>query len=526
MRIWLVIRLFSLALLTTLVACGGQDSPSMPIDSAAPASTLRVAFAEPVGVLDPHAFTGHFMALDMVYEPLVRYGEGGELLPALAETWEISPEGTEVTFHLRSGVTFHDGTAFDAETAKWNLERWVGEDDFSFLQASLLIKDIATPNKHTLILKLSRPYGPLLGELALTRPVRFMSPSSVNDEGKFQEPVGTGAWKFLSASDTTGVFVINEEYWGTKPDFQRVEIKLIPDSQTRLSALRSGEVDILGGGYLAPLSAIEADTLRDNQGFSVYSGLADTTLLLGFNPHRALVDQAVREAVSLAIDTEAISAVLYGEASVVARGLFPPSIPYATVSGSPLYDLAAAQEVFDEAGWTLEGNRRSRDGQVLSLKMLLIGDAAHGQGDSRNAGQVIADSLGRIGVTVNIDSMDGPAYFDALMAGDYDLAFFNTYGTPYDPSGTLAGFFTKNGGEAPIWQDEELEQLAEEALSAIGDDEITSAYRSVFEYLDQIIGFIPITHPPRYYAIGPRINDFVVPPSEYEFPWRGLSLTP
>jgi ABC-type transport system substrate-binding protein len=114
--------LAAIALLVT--GCGNGDGGASG-DGGGDTETLRVAIAEPVGVLDPHVFTGNFIVLDMLYEPLVRYGDGGELEPGLAESWEISDDGLTVTFDLRDEVSFHDGTAFDADAVKWNLDRWV-----------------------------------------------------------------------------------------------------------------------------------------------------------------------------------------------------------------------------------------------------------------------------------------------------------------------------------------------------------------------------------------------------------------
>lgn len=513
-------------LILVLPGCGESNNSGPSAGSETADQVLRVAFAEPIGVLNPQAFTGHFMALDMVYEPLVRYGPNGVALPALAESWDFNEDGTEVVFHLREDVKFHDGTEFNSEAAKWNLERWVGVPDYSFLQSSLLISKIETPDELTLVLTLDHPYGPLLGELSLNRPVRFLSPNSVDDKGQYQAPVGTGPWRVTAVSDTSGTFERFDDYWGEKPSFERVETKLIPDSQTRLSALRSGEVDLLGGGYMAPIGAVEAENIQQNAELELYRGAADTTLLLGFNPNSSLLDSEARTAINLAVDSEAISKVLYGDDAVTAAGLFPPSIPNALANMPAKFDLNQARATLDEAGWKLEGRGRVRDEHDLVLKMLLIGDAAHGQGDSRNAGQAIADSLSQIGITVTIESLDGPAYFDALTAGNYDLAFFNTYGAPYDPPGTVAAFLQSGGGEAPIWIDDVLENLVAQALSNSDEANEAVAYAAIFDHLVEAKALVPITHPPRYYATASRVVDFVIPPSEYEFPWRGLALRP
>ena len=235
----------------TMLVAGCGSSNGEPAETEATAAeeartTIRIATAEPVGDLNPWEYHGQFHAMDMIYEPLVAYGHGGVIEPALAESWDISEDGLTVTFHLRQDVTFHDGTAFDAAAVKFNLEHWVGQERFRFLRSSEAIIAIDTPDDHTVVLTLSEPYPPLLQELTIVRPVRFMSPAAAPD-GVYAEPIGTGPWVFESATETLGVFVRNENYWGTKPELERVELVLIPDSQTRVSALRTGEVDLIGG---------------------------------------------------------------------------------------------------------------------------------------------------------------------------------------------------------------------------------------------------------------------------------------
>ncbi|MGH8930230.1 MAG: ABC transporter substrate-binding protein [Egibacteraceae bacterium] len=172
------------------------------------AVTLRAALSEAPGVLDPHGYTGNFMLLDMIYEPLVSYGEK----PGLAESWEVSGDGLTVTLHLRQGVTFHDGTPFDAEAAKWNLDPWVGGADHTWFQTSQVISQVNVADPLTIELGLAEPFPPLLQELSMARPVRFLSPASVGPDGAFVESVGTGPWMLESSSESGAVMVPYDGY--------------------------------------------------------------------------------------------------------------------------------------------------------------------------------------------------------------------------------------------------------------------------------------------------------------------------
>ncbi|MGH3914125.1 MAG: ABC transporter substrate-binding protein, partial [Pseudonocardiaceae bacterium] len=122
-----------------LAGCTGAGSEEA---AGAGGGTLNVAISEEAGVLDPHVYTGNFLLLDMIYEPLVTYGQDGALEPGLASSWEVSEDGRQVVFELRQGVRFHDGTPFDAPAVKWNVDRWVGKEDYGFFRTSTVVQRV------------------------------------------------------------------------------------------------------------------------------------------------------------------------------------------------------------------------------------------------------------------------------------------------------------------------------------------------------------------------------------------------
>lgn len=143
------------AALVLLAACTGPASDADQGNGA----TLNVAIAEEAGVLDPHVFTGNFLLLDMIFEPLVTYGKDGALEPGLASSWKVSGDGLQVVFELRQGVQFHDGTPFDAQAVKWNFDRWVGKEDYGFFRTSTVVQKVEATDPDTVTLTLSEPYG-------------------------------------------------------------------------------------------------------------------------------------------------------------------------------------------------------------------------------------------------------------------------------------------------------------------------------------------------------------------------------
>jgi nickel transport system substrate-binding protein len=196
-----------------------------PVPTAAPSpaaaaveQTFVIAVGSDPGPLNPHDYAYSFIALDMVYEPLVRYAADGSIVPALAESWEISPDGLTWTFTLREGVTFQDGTPFNAEAVKWNFERWIQTERHNWLPSTNRIAAVEAPDERTVVLTMSDFYYATIQDLALVRPVRFLSPASVGADGAYTRPIGTGPWQleeYLPQQRAT--FIPNPTYWVSSP---------------------------------------------------------------------------------------------------------------------------------------------------------------------------------------------------------------------------------------------------------------------------------------------------------------------
>lgn len=165
---------------------------------AADKDTLTYSWASNVGPLNPHLYSPNQMfAQALVYEPLVRYGKDGTVQPWLAESWSITPDGKEYTFALRKGVTFSDGTPFDAGAVKKNFDAVLrNAESHDWLEFIAQIDKTEVVDAHTFRLTLKNSYYPALQELCLIRPMRFLSPSAFPDDGdtgkSIKAPVGTG----------------------------------------------------------------------------------------------------------------------------------------------------------------------------------------------------------------------------------------------------------------------------------------------------------------------------------------------
>jgi len=330
---------------------------------------FKVAIVGDVSKLNPQGYDNHgFVPLAMIFDPLVRYSEDGKIQPGLAESWQLSADSLTLTFKLRSGVTFQDGTPFDATAAKWNFERWINVADHDWLPVSTKIAAVTTPDPQTLVLQFKEPYYAALQELSLVRPVRFLSPKSVDAQGKFSKPVGTGAYTLTeSIKDKKLVFTRNETYWGDKPAISKVEFDVIPDGQTRVAALLSKEVDMIGGEYLGGIPIESIAMLQSNPDVEVIIAEGTTTYLIRLNYLKAPFNSAkVRQALNYAIDRNALSSQVFRNLATPAKGFFPPNIPYINYPKPELYthQPEQAKKLLEEAGWQVGNNGiRAKDGQ-------------------------------------------------------------------------------------------------------------------------------------------------------------------
>ena len=485
--------------------------------------TLRIALLKPTGNLDPHIYRAVWGVQSVIYDPLVRYTSGGKIEPGLAKSWAVSEDGKTYTFELRPGVTFHDGAPLDANAVVWNLKRWIGKEDHSWLVTSAQYQDVLAADPLTVELKLKKAIPQVLSELSLVRPVRFLSPKSVDAEGKYQMPVGTGPWKVAVSDESRTILDRNDAFWGPKPAFARIEFVVIPDGNGRIAALRAGEIDICGGDYVSPVTPEQALILRSS-GVEVITSQGTNTFLLDFNQKRAkLQDSRVREAISVAIDRAAIAKAIYSDFSEPTANLLPASVPFGGKRlPVPARDVERAKALLEEAGWTGDGVR-SKNGEPLALELVLSEEAVQG---SRAVGEVVQAQLGEAGIDITIRSLDHATRHGDIPAGLYDLTFFFTIGAPYDPHSTLTNYFLStfyNGADGKMYTSTELDPLLLDAIESGVNQE--QKYQLVYDWLEANKAVAPLLHPQRIWAHSSRVKGFAIPATEYDMPYENITLS-
>ena len=503
------------------------SAPSRPADVE---QTLVLASGRNLGPGNPHDYSTSMVVLDLLYEPLVRYDSNGDIQPSLAESWEISDDGLTWTFNLRQGVTFHDGTPFNAESVKWNMERWVGSDRHNWLPTTSRITGIETPDQSTVVLTLSESYYPAMQDFALVRPVRFLSSGGVDGAGEFDEPIGTGPWKVESLSDTRAVLARNEAYWGEKPGLDELVLEVILDGQTRMAALLSGEVDVIGGEYLGGISLESLPVLERNDDVRILAGDGITSFYIATRyDSPPLEDVRVRQALNHAIDRAGISRALFGERAEPAQHLMPESIPYVTIADADLYtyDPERAKSLLSEAGWELSGSGTlEKDGAPLELT-LVVDQSRLPQ--TATMAEAMQAQFKDVGIELEIRAFDYSGWLDAFYARDYDMIMRFSWGPPYDPHALLTGAFYTDPSEEPTvsYSNPALDKLIDSALASTDEMKRQEIYNQIWQKLDEEAAVIPLVYPHRVYAVRDEIEGFQLGGSEYDwaFAVRDVAVT-
>lgn len=486
--------------------------------------TLRVAIAGETGNLDLLQNVSTLSSYTVVFDGLIHYGPGGTLEPGLATAWTEAEDGLSISFDLREGVTFSDGTPFDAEAAEWNLKRWMGVPDFSWIGIADAYQEIVKDAPNRITVKLKRPVPAALLELTIVRPVRFLSPKAVDADGKQTAPIGTGPWIVESWSSTETILVRNDMYWGEKPAFSRLELKVVPDELARANALRAGDLDVVGGDWVAPLSPRRAKAL-EAEGMTIVAEPGTATTILGYSPKAPIMqNKAVREAIFVGIDRAAISAILFEGYADPTVDIFPTTVPMAGKRHDvPARDVPAAQAALTAGGWTGDAAGWTKDGKALEIDFLVSDESFPG---SRRIAEMIQGMLMEVGIKVNISSVDNATMHQRRPAFEYDLTFFATYGAPYDPHGSLGASFVTaadTGPDGKIYISDELDKIVLTALETAGGAR-EAAMQAVYDWLYDNKAACPLVVTQRIWAVNPRVKGFALPASDYDIPYKGITL--
>ena len=496
------------------------------------AGRLRFAWPSNVGPLNPHLYSPNQMfAQNMVYEPLVRYREDGQVVPWLAASWSISEDGRTYTFELREGVMFSNGEPFDAAAARANIDAVLANRErHAWLELANQIVGAEVVAPMTLKLSLKDPYYPALQELALPRPFRFIAPSQFIHGGTkdgIVAPVGTGPWMLTESSlGERDLFSRNDRYWGDAPAYAEVEVQVIPDPNTRAIALRTGQIDMVYGveGPLSPDSYAEFAALGDfTTGLSAPMETSD----LALNTARgATRDLSVRRAINHAVDKGAMIALILHGTERRADTLFAPNVPYADIGLEPYaHNPEQARKILEEDGWTVtgEGQPRSKDGAPLILDLCFVGTDAVAKAKA----EILQADLASVGIGINLIGEEESSIYARQRDGRFHLIFNRTWGAPYDPHAFLSSMRVPSHADYQaqlgLADKAEIDRKIGEVLISTDETQRADLYRDLLTRFHEEAVYLPLTYATAMAVARPEVGRLVFGAMSSEIPFEKLT---
>ncbi len=349
-----------------------------------------------------------------VFEGLTRFMSDGSVVAGLAESWEISDDGTVYTFKLREGVSFHDGSAMDAGDVKFSLDRARAEDSQNAQKALFAgISEVTVDDPTTVTVTLSAPDGNFLFNMAWGDAV-IVAEESIG--AIKSEPVGTGPFKFAEWVQGDSIRLMqNADYWGEAPALTEATFKFISDPTAAFAAMMAQDIDAFAG-YPAPenLPQFEADPR-----FQVLVGSTEGETILSTNNKMPPLDNLkVRQAIAHAINRqEIIDGAMFGLGTPIGTHFAPHNPDYVDLTGMSEYDPEKARALLAEAGFA--------DGFTTTLKLPPPSYA-------RRGGEIIASQLRAVGIETEISNLEWAQWLEEVFRGkDFGLTIVS-HTEPFD----------------------------------------------------------------------------------------------
>jgi peptide/nickel transport system substrate-binding protein len=481
------------------------EAPEMP------QGTLRVAVATYPNTLDgPLAAEQNARNTSRpLYDSLIWVNDDGELQPALAESWEISEDGLEYIFYLREGVTFHNGEPFNADSVVFTWNRYINPD-LAWNERWRMADNVEKVDDLTVKITTTEPKPLLLRTIATHWAI--VPPGYFEEVGEIEfgnKPVGTGPFMFVEA--VTGdqiTYKANPNYW--KEGYPKVETLIfrpIPESATRVAAIQTGEVDIVGR-----LSAEEAQSLLGAAGVQVIRYPVSRVYYIAFNNMTTGVgqpteDPLVRQAMNYAVDVQAIVDALF-------NGYFKPSTGFVATGElgygavEPFgYDPEKAIELLTEAGYP--------NGFEMDFAC-----PAGAYANFEEVCEAIQAYLAEVGIQTNLEIMESGYYWDLEAAKELPPLFGDSWsemsGEAYN---RMTGALLGPDASYSSWEDEVIISTLHEIGTTVDIDARKALYEELQQYMVENPPFIYLYEPVAFEAIRDHVQNYKPRGAEEYFLW-------
>lgn len=494
--------LMVVALLFSITACGGDSGGGEAKDSLTIGIDSDAVALDPLRVND----TLTMSILSNVYEPLVRMNNDSEIVPALAEKWDISDDGLVYTFTLRTDATFHNGDPITAEDVKYSLEA-AAESSYTGPYMNY-IDTVKVVDEKTVEVTLKYAYAPFLSLCTTySQVVKEDFYDENGDVDMSKAPIGSGPYKFKNWAQGDKIeFEAYEDYYQGAPAIKTLTYKVIQNSSTAALALESGEIDLCLNVATADIAA-----LSEKDGITVLQEPSTAFYFIGMNTNvKELSDVRVRQAISKVINKqELIDGALDGYGvptnTFIAEGVLGYDPDF-----EPLpYDVEAAKELMKEAGY--------EDGFEIHMSIP----------ESRSTqAQIIQANLKQIGIELTIDLIETGKFWEDLENLDYEMMIMGWSYVVMDPDVGYYSLYKKDdlSGNYTGYGTDETEALLEAGRVETDQDKRAEIYAELEEIYQTAAVYVPLYWRVDVAAYNSDLTGVEIPPCGfyyvYDYAWK------
>jgi peptide/nickel transport system substrate-binding protein len=482
---------------------------------------------------------------DSIFEGLVEYTSGStEIQPCLATSWNVSADGKNLTFDLRHGVKFHDGTDFNASAVVFSFDRQFNASNpynqygewayWGYMFSD--IQSVEKINDYKVKIVLSRPNAAMMTSLAMFT-VSIVSPTNAAKYGTdaFKHPCGTGPFKFVEwVKDDHITVEANKEYWRGAPKLDKIIYRVIKDPSARLLAIQAGEIQGMEFPDPASFTQIAADSNLQlltqpgmNVGYVAMNngyGYNDTNKNGVRDPNEPWVktpgyfkpftNRSVRQAVNYAINKTSIVQNLYKGTAIVAKNGMPPfMLGFNDAIVDYPYDPAKARELLTEAGYPNGFNTTLWVMPVSRPYMF----------DPTKIGEAIQSYLAAVNINVQIFQIDWATYLAKTQAGEHPMCLLGWTGDNGDPDNFMNVLYGSNqctlgtAGNVAFYNNTDVQNFLSAALQTYNTTQRANLYKKAQVTIHEDAPFVYLAHANQNLVFTKNVQGFALNPTARYF---------